>query len=202
MAIVYPISLPTAPGFVRSRLVARTVVGVSASIFTGEQQTYRHQGEWWEFEAALPVMLRAQAEAWIAALTALFGRHGTFLFGDPDGKTGLGTFTGAPLVNGTGQAGNTLATDGWTAGSLLKAGNYIQIGTGTATRLYKILADATATGGAATLDIFPRLRESPADNAPIAIASCRGTFRLTAPFEWSADELHRYAISFSGIEAI
>lgn len=123
MAITYPLTLPAAPGFTRSRLVPRTVVSSSASPFTGEQQVYRHQGEWWEFEAGLPPMRRAVAETWLAPLTSLHGKHGTFLFGDPDGKTPLGAFTGTPLVDGAGQTGNVLATKGWTAAITLKAGN-------------------------------------------------------------------------------
>jgi len=175
---------------------------MSASPFTGEQQTYRHQGQWWEFDVGLPPMLRAVAETWIAALGSLFGRHGTFLFSDPDAKTPLGTFTGSPTVNGASQIGNNLITAGWTSGITLKAGNYIQLGTGTTSRLYKILQDVVATGGAATLDIFPRLRESPANGASVVIASPKGTFRLAAPFDWNADHLSRYGVSLSGIEAI
>lgn len=203
MTIAYPLALPASPGFTRSKLSPRTVVAASASPFTGQQQVYRHQGEWWEFEAGLPPMRRAVAEGWIAALTSLFGKHGTFLFGDPDAKAAFGTFTGTPLVNGAGQSGNGLATKGWTAGITLKAGNYIQIGSGSTTRLYKLLKDAVVDGGGlASLDIFPRLRESPAADAAITTSNCRGVFRLSAPFEWSADQLSNYGVSFSGIEAI
>jgi hypothetical protein len=203
MAITYPLVLPAAPGFTRSRLVPRTVVSASASPFTGEQQVYRHQGEWWEIEASLPPMRRAVAETWLAPLTSLFGKHGTFLFGDPDGKTPFGAFTGTPLVDGAGQTGNVLATKGWTAAISLKAGNYIQLGSGTTARLHKLLKDAVVDGaGLAALDIFPRLRESPAADAVIATTNCRGVFRLNAAFEWSADQLSNYGISFGGIEAI
>ena len=203
MAITYPLTLPPTPGFARCRFTPRATVALSASPFTGEQQTYRHQGEWWEFDASLPPMKRAAAEAWLGALTALFGRHGTFLFGDPDAKIPLGAFTGPALVNGAGQSGNALVTDGWSAAITLKAGNYVQLGSGATTRLYKLLKDAAVDGlGNAVLDIFPRLRESPLDNAAIATTNCQGTFRLSAPFEWSADELSRYGIGFGGIEAI
>jgi hypothetical protein len=203
MAIIYPLTLPAVPGFTRSRLVPRSVVSASASPFTGEQQIYRHQGEWWEFEAGLPPMRRGVAEAWLAALTSLFGRHGTFLFGDPDGKTAFGTFTGTPLVDGAGQTGNVLATKGWTAAITLKAGNYIQLGSGAATRLHKLLKDAVTDGaGLAALDIFPRLRESPAADAAIVTTNCQGVFRLNAAFEWSADQLSNYGVSFGGVEAI
>jgi hypothetical protein len=203
MAISYPISLPATPGFIRSRLLMRAVAAVSASPFTGEQQVYQHQGQWWEGEATLPPMLRAAAEPWLAAFASLMGRRGTLLFGDPDGKTWIGTGPGAPLVNGASQTGNSLITDGWTASMTIKAGNYIQLGSGSSQRLYKILKDVVADGaGNATLDIFPRLRESPADNAAITTSNCKGVFRLTSEFEWTADEMSRYAISFSLIEAI
>jgi hypothetical protein len=203
MALTYPLTLPSAPGFTRSRLTPRSVVASSASPFTGEQQIFRHQGEWWEIEAGLPPMRRAVAEAWLAALTSLFGKHGTFLFGDPDAKTPLGTFTGAPLVDGGGQTGNTLATKGWTPAITLKAGNYIQLGSGATARLHKLLTDAVTDGaGLATLDIFPRLRTSPANDAAIVTTNCQGVFRLNSAFEWSADQLSNYGISFGGIEAL
>ena len=57
-------------------------------------------------------------------------------------------------------------------------------------------------GGLATLDIFPRLRESPAADAAIVTTNCQGVFRLNASFEWSADQLSNYGVSFGGTEAL
>ena len=52
MAITYPISLPTdsiaQPTKTTFRI--RRIVGQSTSPFTGQTQTFRHTGEWWEAE--------------------------------------------------------------------------------------------------------------------------------------------------------
>jgi hypothetical protein len=202
MPISYPLSIPTT-GIRGIRLSARNVVGVASSPFTGSQQVYRHQGAWWEAEVSLPPMKRADAEEWIGFLLSLKGRSGTFLLGDPAGASPRGTWAVAPLVNGGTQTGETLAVDGFPEGATVKRGDYIQIGSGASTRLYKVLVDATAAAGAITLDIWPRLRESPADNAVVTTSSARGTFRLADNLtSWDVDEMLAYGITFAAVEAI
>jgi len=129
MSIQYPLSPPTTPGFRRAQFAARSVAGITASPFTGQQQVYSWPGEWWEATAELPAMLRADAEAWIAFLASLRGVYGTFLFGDPAGKTPRGIATGTPRIFGAGQVGTGIGTCGWTNGQtgILKAGDYFQI---------------------------------------------------------------------------
>ena len=204
MSISYPLSLPTSPRLRRVTMIARHRVGRTASPFTGEQQIQQFQGMWWEADITLPAMIRASADAWGATLGQLFGSYGTFLLGDPAASTARGTVAGSPLVNGGSQTGNSLVTDGWTASATILQGDYIQLGTGTTTRLYRNLKDVTADGGGnATLDIFPRLRESPSDNAVITVASCQGTFRLASnDLRWDTDEALMYGMTFSAIEAI
>jgi hypothetical protein len=129
MAIIYPLTPPTSPGFRRVQFAARSVAGITASPFTGQQQVYSWPGEWWEATAELPAMLRADAEAWIAFLASLRGVYGTFNFGDPAGRTPRGVATGSPVVYGAAQSGTSLLTAIW-AGSqagILKAGDYLQI---------------------------------------------------------------------------
>ena len=184
MSIAYPLALPAAAGLGGLRITPRAVVGVSVSPFTGQQQVYAHQGQWWEAELRLPEYLtRDEGEQWAAFVTALNGRQGTFLAGDPAGKTPRGAATGTPLVNGAGQSGLTLATDGWTPSTsgILKAGDWIQIGAGATARLHKVVQDASSNGvGQASLEIWPRLRYSPADNAALAVSNTVGQWRLAA----------------------
>ena len=81
-----------------------------------------------------------------------------------------GSVAGAPVVNGASQTGLTLAVRGFTAHAplVLRSGDWIQVqaldgGGNLRTRLYKNLLDVNADeSGDATLNIFPRLRESPA----------------------------------------
>lgn len=202
MAISYPLSIPTT-GIRGIRLSARNVVGVASSPFTGSQQVFRHQGAWWEAEISLPPMRRADAEEWIGFLLACKGRSGTFLLGDPAGASPRGTWAGTPLVEGASQTGEALLVDGFSAGATVKRGDYVQLGSGAATRLYKVLTDATETAGAITLDLWPRLRESPGDNAVVTTSAAKGTFRLADNLaSWDIDEALAYGITFAAVEAI
>ena len=202
MAITYPLSIPTT-GIRSISISARNVVGASVSPFTGQQQLVRHQGAWWEADVTLPPMKRADAEEWIGFLVSMKGRFGTFLLGDPAATSPRGTWAGTPLVNGAGQTGETLTIDGFSAGATAKRGDYFQIGTGGGARLYKVLADATAAAGAMTLDIWPRLRESPADNAVVVTSNTVGLFRLASnDSEWNVNEATVYGITFGAVEAI
>lgn len=202
MPISYPLSLPST-NIQRVTLSSSSAVAISRSPFSFTAQVQQFTGQLWNAEVTLPPLARADAEPWIAFLLKLNGTQGTFLLGDPAGKTARGAATGTPLVNGASQTGQSLVTDGWTSGvtGILKAGDFIQIGQ----RLYKVLNDVNSNGsGQATLDIFPRLRESPADNAAIITSNTVGLFRLasnTVPvYNVNADK--NYQISFSAIEAI
>lgn len=201
----FPISLPTTPGVRKVKMDTDSAVAISESPFTYEQQTYKHQGQRWKATITLPVMRRPEAEAWIAVMTSLNGREGTFLMGDPDAKTPRGAATGSPLVNGGTQTGNTLVTDGWThnIAGIMKAGDYIQLGSGSTTRMHKVLADANSdNSGNATLSIWPDLRGSPADNAAITVSGCKTVWRLDAPFGWDADEVSTFSVMFSATEKL
>ena len=88
----------------------------------------------------------------------------------------------APVVDGAGQTGNTLATRGWTPDALgvLLADDRFQLGAAATTRLHKALLDVDADAtGRATLEIWPSLRESPTDGAPLVVQDAKGLFALT-----------------------
>ena len=206
MAITYPLSLPDVTSYESARMTAKSVVGVTSSPFTGAQQVQKHQGQWWEFEASLVPMSRTNAEAWISFFISLNGMQGTFLLGDPLASSARGVGTGTPLVNGASQTGNSLITDGWTASQtgILKAGDYFQLGTGSSSKLYKVLADANSdSGGNATFDIWPSINTAVADDTAINISSAKGIFRLTSnemPFDLG--QAQQYGLSFSATGVI
>ncbi len=206
MAISYPLSLPSNRQISRVRLNAIDVVGLSQSPFTASQQVYRYQGQYWEADITLRPMSREEAEYWISFLLKLNGQYGTFLLGDPNGATPRGVATGTPLVKGASQTGNELLTDGWTSGitGIMKAGDYIQLGTGSNARLYKVLDDVNSDGsGNATLTIYPDLRSSPSDNAPIVVTNAKGNFRLnSSQTSWDITEAQFYGITFGAREAL
>ena len=154
-------------------------------------------------------MVRAEAEGVIAFLAKLNGREGTFLMGDPDGKTPRGAAAqapGTPLVKGAGQSGTTLVIDGAPAGTsgYFRAGDYVSLGSGLTTRLYKVLEDADSDGsGTVTLTLWPSLRASPADNAPVVVSNTLGLWRLASDERaWEADAARLYGIGFTALEAL
>ena len=71
-------------------------------------------------------------------------------------------------------------------------------------RLHMLLASAASdANGKAILDIYPRLREAPADFTAVITAGAKGTFRMgqnTA--EWDIDEALRFGLGFSAREEI
>jgi hypothetical protein len=204
--ITYPLIMPAVSGPNAVTLRARSTVGMSASPFTGEQQLYAHQRELWEADIALAPMKRAQAEEWIAFLLALNGMEGTFLLGQALNTAPRGVATGTPQVMGASQSGKTLITDGWTAGvtGILQPGDVFQLGSGGSSRLHQLTQRADSNGsGQATLDIWPRLRSAPADNAVLTLANPRGVFRLASnDREWGIEVGQIYNIRFSAIEAL
>jgi hypothetical protein len=209
MAIAYPVSLPDTTSFREARMTARTAVGVTKSPFTGAQQVQKHQGQWWEFECSLVPMVRDNSEDWIAFLLSLNGQEGTFLLGDPYGTAPRGaatTVNSTPLINGANQTGKTLLTDGWqvSTGNILKAGDYIQLGTGSSTRLHKVLTAATSNAsGEATLDIFPEIKTAYDDNATITITDAKGTFRLASnEMAFDLKQASTYGMAFAAVGVV
>jgi hypothetical protein len=183
-------------------MTARTVVGVTRSPFTGAQQVQKHQGQWWEFECSLVPMSRDNAEDWIAFLLSLNGKEGTFYLGDPYGTTPRGAATGTPRIKGLNQTGKTLITDGWGESiTVLKAGDYIQLGTGSNARLHKVLKDASsdsASNPEATLDIFPEIKTAYSDNTVITTSNAKGVFRLSSnEMAFDLKQASTYGISFA-----
>lgn len=208
MAESYPLSLPNT-NIARISLIARDFVGVSVSPFTGSQQVFRHQGQSWEADITLPKMKREDAEAWTAWLLRLRGQYGTFLLGDPTAvvpRGSAGSTPGTPVVNGAGQIGDELNIDGLPASATgyLKAGDYIQLGSGATATLHKVLEDVDSNAsGEATLNLWPRVRTAPADNATVTVSNAKGNFRLAAnDTGWDINEAGIYGITFGAVEAL
>lgn len=206
MSITYPLALPSNRQIASVRFLSNDSIAISQSPFSGSQQVYKYSGQFWEADITLRPMTRDEAEYWISFLLKLNGAYGTFLLGDPNGRTPRGVATGSPLVMGGSQTGNQLITDGWTPNTtgILKAGDYIQLGTGATSRLYKVLDDANAdSSGVATLTIYPTLRTSPNDNDPVFINNTASVFRLTSnQATWDIKEAQIYGITFGAREAL
>lgn len=206
MSITYPLALPS-QGFAAITVYLNDVVGIGESPFSFSQQVQHLGGQRWEADVQYPSLLDVTViEAVIVFLASLKGLYGSFLMPvDPLRTTPRGTWAGAPVVNGPHAAGAaTLALKAFTAGATVKAGDYVQVGTGSSSRVHKALADATASGGgAATLDIWPNLRAALADNAAIVTASPKCAWRLKSNLRrFDVARAQAYGIAFSCTEAL
>lgn len=197
MAISYPLNTPTTIGIESIELRAVNAVAVSQSPFTYKQQVISHQGQIWSASVSIPSVRRDLAAEWKAMLVALKGPVGTFLLGDPDYVTPRGTVTGTPTLSGN--AGD--ATPNITLTGTLLAGDYIQLGTGSAARLHQVLVDRAA-GTNVELEVWPSLR-STYSGETVIYNSPKGVFRLgNSTTSWSIDNASFYGISFDAIEAL
>lgn len=202
MSISYPLSLPSGPSFSSISILPEAATGVATSRFTFKQQIYQYDGQRWVLETQYPPLTREEANLIKAFLLSLNGNVGTFLAGDILCAVPVGVVSGTILVKGAGQTGQSLIVDGFTpsTANVFVAGDQIQIGN----YLYMILNTVSSNGsGEATLDIWPALRSSPADNASVIYTNPKGLFRLDSSIVgWSADEVGMYNISFSAVEAL
>lgn len=205
MSITYPLTIPQTAQKTRISIVNN--VGESVSPFTFWSQRFDWLADRLLIEMTFPMMKRAEAAQMVAFLMSLRGKVGTFLAGDPMAKTPQGVATGTPLVNGANAVGSaTLATKGWNTSitGILKAGDWLQVGSGETQRIYLNLADVNSdSSGHATLDIAPRIREALADNAAITKTNTKGTFRLaTNQVQWDIEAFLAAQFTLQGVEAL
>jgi len=194
MALSYPLATPTSIGIESIELRAVNAVATSQSPFTYKQQIISHGGQKWEASVNIPSVHRDKAAQWKALLVGLKGQTGTFLLGDPDYATPQGTVSSCTL---TGSAGDETVTVVMT-GTLL-AGDYIQLGSGSAAKLHQVLLDQDGDG---SLEIWPALRSDYTSETVIFNAP-KGVFRLATNISsWSINNASTYGISFEAVEAL
>lgn len=200
MTISYPLTLPI--GFDSLVLIAENVQGRNTNLYTLKEQVYVHTGDRWKINITYPRQALSTARLIKAFLLSLKGGVGTFIAGDPYAinPSGVG---GTPIVNGAGQTGFVLNTSGWplSTSNVLKAGDYIQVGT---YNLHMVLTNANSDGsGLASLDIWPRLRSSPANLSSVVINNTKGLFRLEdSETQWGVDKEGLYDFALTAVEAI
>lgn len=169
------------PSFPRSLKPAnispfRVGTGLVARGQTGKDQlrSVVHMGVEWD--EVWPPMFRGDpaVEALLAFIQDAYNRLAIFdiqhLNTPGSGRAPNGAGGGTPLVNGAGQTGISLLTDGWSINitNVVRAGDVIRIAG--LSPLYLITADANSSGiGQGTLSVSPPivLGSSPGDNAPI-----------------------------------
>ncbi len=208
MTIIWPITLPT-DGIAKESPAPATKVAALTSEFTFATQVQQHAGYRWVFNIALTPGLKVGDgvyEQWHAALLQLNGQAGTCYYGPGYRSTARGIATGTPRVKGARQTGSELITDGWTISQtgIMKQMDFFTLGTGTSTRLHTVTVNANSNGsGDATLDIWPPLRESPANNAALDVSAPKGVFRLASNvMAANIDQALFMGMSFTLVEAL
>ena len=207
MAITYPRALPSEMVIERCSMKAKSLVAVTASPFTGEQQVHAHSGQFWEADITVAPSERGDAAAIHAWLLSLNGREKTLLFGDPAGATARGsasTTPGTPVVNGADQTGASLICNGGPIGATnyLRVGDYIQLGSGSTATLHQVLEDVSTDGsGNFTLNLWPNIRSAPANGATVTVDNAVGKFRLDSNVNSWSESTVLYGISFKIKEA-
>ncbi len=164
-------------------------------------QRVEYPGARWMGTYNLSTSKRDEAAAVQAMMIKLRGAANTFYGYDPTAMTPRGVGTGTPLVNGAGQTGTSLISNGWTPNvtGILLAGDYISVNN----ELKMLTQDADSDGtGSATLRFEPPFRYSPGDNASITVNKASCIMRLVDDDQttWDVDEAGFYSMSFSVVE--
>ena len=194
MGLLYPLNTPTTIGIESIELRAVNAVATSTSPFTYKQQVISHGGQMWGASVTIPSVHRDKAAEWKAMLIGLKGPTGTFLLGDPDYATPRGNVSSCVVTGTVGEETISVVMTG-----TLKAGDYIQLGSGSASRLHTVLLDKTGDG---ELEVWPALRSN-YNSATADLSSPKGVFRLSSNMtSWSINNASVYGISFEAVEAV
>lgn len=196
MAITYPLTPPAAIRIASLRFSAISAVARNISPFTFSSQSYNWTGTMLSGDVECPPMNRADAEELIGFL--IMAARGTFYFRDYANGTQRGNMSSNPQLDGAHVANTTTITIDGGSGSWA-VGDYIQLGTGSSSKLHKI----TKVNTALSYEIFPLLRTNYPDDTTIDYTDAVGVFRLgTTTCDWSIDTAKKYGLNFSIFEAI
>lgn len=148
-----------------------------SSSFNRASQRVSFGGEMWVGSLLFSNLPRSVAGELTGFLWSLQGGQ-PFWLGDSGYGEPRGLALGSPVVNGSGQTGRLLSVRGCQPNTLfLRAGDYLQVGT----CLLGCRQDVTANAaGQCQIPIIPRLREIPADGAPVIVRNAKGLFCLQA----------------------
>lgn len=202
MAISFPLDFPTETGISDIVFHMDNARAISRSPFTGRQQVYKWPLQKWSVDITLPTMQRDRAEAWIVFLAKLNSGVSTdlptFYLSDPNAQP-LGSQATNFLVNSGGDPNtvNLSDLDTGKVGALLP-GDYIRIGTGSSSRLHKVLDQVDSNGvGEGSAAIWPANYQSLNDTEGSNL-DAYGVFLLTDNrSSFSINNNSSYGITFT-----
>jgi hypothetical protein len=172
----------------------------SRSPFTRTSERFDWGRQIWLAEVRFSRRQAAAAAALRGFLARLGGTRETFWLGDPAAAAPQGTQAADfMLASGAAPGDVTLAVT-MGAGATLKAGDYLQLGE----RLHLMTGDATADGsGAATLPIWPAVRDTQSPGAIVRSTNARGAWRLADPDRsYAVAPAGFYTVALNLVEAI
>lgn len=140
------------------------------SVTHGMTRQVRSRGaQLWQIELRYSTLSRDEIAAFWAFLNQREGQAEQFTIGIEDYFPNRGLGGGTPKVNGAGQTGTTLVTDGWpNSTTVLAAGDFFSIQNDP--KVYQVVSNVTSNGsGAATITLYPALRRTPSDNYDIDV---------------------------------
>ena len=167
MSITYPRALPAGISFTGSRI--KLDFNKSSFDATSRKKSRQSWNEGktdrWVGVYTTPRLTATQLRLVSSWLRAMIDDNGSFYAIDPDNTAPATAVGGTPLINGASQTGGSVITDGWSFSvTAMLAGERLQIGA----QYYELKEDVVTDGaGNATIEIMPKLRASPADNAAI-----------------------------------
>ncbi|MEM9881174.1 MAG: hypothetical protein AAF862_18050 [Pseudomonadota bacterium] len=185
------IEMPDVP-IARAEILITRDQRITRSRYGGESQSIDY-GATPAFSLTFVPMLESQA----LALEAWLESPDTFMMPPPGYAfpSGLGT----ARINGAGQAGTAINTDGWNGSTtVLTRGQWIQIGNA----LHRLSADAaTNASGAVTLNLTRPLRTPTVNNQVLDYGSPQGLFRI-ADAERRASKVPLFTTVTVTVEAV
>ena len=201
------ITMPSSSGAAAIDFDMVDTVAVVPGVFVPSQvQTQDWPGaDSWEATITLPPTNFKSAPAWKAFLAECRGMQNVFQLADPEALAPTGSAPGTPLVDGTVDTNNAVAstvlyTRGWTASqaNILLPNDHLQIGY----RLYMVCEAASSdSSGKSQIQIWPSLRDQPADGTGITLDNPMGLFRLASNRRgWKSSPQQLTAMSFKVAE--
>lgn len=173
---------------------------ITSTTDSGKMFAVQVDGQRFKFSASYPPLSRADFSPVYAFIMKQRSQKETFQIALPDLKNAKGTISGTVLVNGVHSAGDTtIDIDGMTGN--LKAGDFVKFAGHS--KVYMVVADATASAGATTITIEPPLRSALADNEAVTYDNVQFTVRLINDIqEFNTNDLDTYRFEVDFIEAL
>ena len=190
---------PTSPEFASVGFASEQKT-ITSTTDSGKMFSVQVDGQRFKFSASYPPMRRSEFAPVYAFIMKQRSQKETFQIALPDLKNAKGDVSGVVETNGTASAGDTSVTvDGMTG--TLNAGSFIKFNGHS--KVYMVVADATASAGSATLTIEPPLRENLSDNEVVTYDGVEFTVRLTNDVqEFNTGDLDLYRFEVDFIEAL